>query len=483
MITHLHAKNFKSWRDTGEMRLAPLTGLFGPNSSGKTGILQMLLLLKQTAESTDRSRVLHLGDQRTYADLGTTYDVTHQHTLPETMYFSVGWKPSKPLRILDPQGAKGTTLFKIEALNFEADIAVAEDTIAVSRFAYDFNDRGQENRFGMQRQEEQRDYDLIVQGHPQIEGLENLVFPRDFTKPDDYDLIVQGYEMKRTPGRPWPLPAPVKCYGFPDRVNADYQNAGFLSSLALAFEELMHGVYYLGPLRAYPYRTYGWSGEQPQDVGRRGDYTVAALLAARKRGTLISRGSGRKRQTLEERVAQWLKDLGVIHSFEVRQVAPNRKEYEVRVRTTAQAAEVSLLDVGFGVSQVLPVLTLCYYAPKGSTIILEQPEIHLHPSVQAGLADVFVDAIKWREVQIIVESHSEHLLRRLQRRIAEEELLAEDTALYFTTFSNSESHLSPLALDLFGNITNWPQGFFGDAMGDMVAMSEAEMRRRQEPVA
>ena len=454
MITHLHAKNFKSWRDTGEMRLAPLTGLFGPNSSGKTGILQMLLLLKQTAESTDRSRVLHLGDQRTYADLGTIYDVVHQHALPEAMYFSVGWKPFEPLHILNPQEAKGTILFRIEALNFEADIAVAEDMIAVSRFTYNFTDRGQENKFGMQRQEEQ----------------------------NDYELIVQGYDMKRTPGRPWPLPAPVKCYGFPDRVNADYQNAGFLSSLALAFEELMHRIYYLGPLRAYPYRTYGWSGEQPQDVGRQGDDTVAALLAARKRGTPISRGAGRKRQALEERVAQWLKDLGVIHSFKVRQVAPGRKEYEVKVRTTAQAAEVSLLDVGFGVSQVLPVLTLCYYAPKGSTIILEQPEIHLHPSVQAGLADVFVDAIKWREVQIIVESHSEHLLRRLQRRIAEEKLLAENTALYFTTFSNSESHLSPLALDLFGNITNWPQGFFGDAMGDMVAMTEAEMRRRQEPV-
>ena len=455
MITRLRAQNFKSWRDTGDMRLAPLTGLFGANSSGKTAILQMLLLLKQTAESTDRSRVLHLGDQRTYVDLGTIYDVVYQHALPEALYFSVGWKPSKPLRILNPQGVKDTTLFTIKDLNFETDIAVAEDVITVSRFAYDFTTRGQENEFGMQRREEQ----------------------------NDYDLIVQGYDMKRTPGRPWPLPAPIKCYGFPDRVNADYQNAGFLSSLALAFEELMHGIYYLGPLRAYPGRTYGWSGEQPQDVGRQGEDTIAALLAARKRGTRISRGSGRKRQTLEERVAQWLKDLGMIHSFEVRQIAPNRKEYEVKVRTTAQASEVSLLDVGFGVSQVLPVLALCYYAPKGSTIILEQPEIHLHPSVQAGLADVFVDAIKWRNVQIIVESHSEHLLRRLQRRIAEEKLPAEKAALYFTIFKDGESHLNPLDLDMFGNITNWPQAFFGDAMGDMVAMTKAEMRRCQEPAA
>ena len=69
--------------------------------------------------------------------------------------------------------------------------------------------------------------------------------------------------------------------------------------------------------------------------------------------------------------------------------------------------------MGIGVSQVLPVLVLCYYVPEGSTIILEQPELHLHPSVQAGLADVFIDVIKHRNVQILLESHSEHLLRRL----------------------------------------------------------------------
>ena len=73
MLKKLTIHNFKSWQNTGEMPLASLTGLFGTNSSGKTGIIQLLLMLKQTVESPDRQRVLHTGDDKTYIDLGRTY--------------------------------------------------------------------------------------------------------------------------------------------------------------------------------------------------------------------------------------------------------------------------------------------------------------------------------------------------------------------------------------------------------------------------
>jgi predicted ATPase len=297
----------------------------------------------------------------------------------------------------------------------------------------------------------------------------------------EYDLYSQGpdFEFLRTRGRAWGLPSPAKCYGFPDQVRAYYQNAGFLSDLELEFEELFSRVFYLGPLRSYPERQYTWAGAQPVDMGQRGERVVDALLAAREAGAMIARGRRRKRLTLEERVAMWLKDLGLIEHFEVRAVTPGSRLFEVWVQRSLQAPEVLITDVGFGVSQILRVITLCYYAPEGSTLLLEQPEIHLHPRVQAGLADVLIDAIKTRNIQIILESHSEHLLRRLQRRVAEEELRPEQAALYFCTMHQGVSHLEALKLDLFGNITNWPQDFFGDEMGDLVAMTEAAARRQQ----
>ena len=456
MFTTLRAQNFKSWQDTGEIRLAPITGFFGSNSSGKTAILQLLLLLKQTAESADRTRVLQLGDDRTYVDLGTPYDVIFGHQASGVLAFELAWTMPE-LKILDPEGRPNRPLFVTDKLRFAATIHSEETGLVVDHFVYHLEGVRPPVHFGMQRKSN-----------------------GNGDKAKQYELDVEGYTPKRTPGRPWPLPGPAKFYGFPDQVSGYFQNMGFASVFGLALEEVMDRLYYLGPLREYPHRSYIWTGEQPRDVGRRGELAAPALLAARERNLRVNRGYKKRRQHVDERVAQWLRELGLIDSFEMKALAPNRKEYEVRVRRSAAAPTVLITDVGFGVSQILPVLTLCYYAPEGSTLIFEQPEIHLHPSVQAGLADVFIDACRTRNIQILIESHSEHLLRRLQRRIGEEVLPANDAAFYFVQMHQSASQLHRLDVDMFGNIRNWPQDFFGDEMGDLIAMTEAAERRQQQ---
>ncbi len=251
------------------------------------------------------------------------------------------------------------------------------------------------------------------------------------------------------------MPPPVKCYGFPDQVAAYYQNVGFLADFVLAFEQLFSRMAYLGPLRDYPKRSYPWAGESVSDVGKYGDYAVPALLSSRLKKMTVPLGRGRPRQTVEERVTFWLKEMGLIYSYRLEPIAENRKDYELRVRKTDSSPEVLLTDVGFGISQILPVIVLCFYVPEGSVVIFEQPEIHLHPSVQAQLADVFIEVATSRNVQIIVESHSEHLLRRLQRRIAEEAVSADQTALYFCEMKGAQSAIEPLDVDEFGNIRNW----------------------------
>ena len=129
-------------------------------------------------------------------------------------------------------------------------------------------------------------------------------------------------------------------------------------------------------------------------------------------------------------IAQQLQALGLIESFRVVAIAKGRPEHEVRVKVSGGSDEVLLTDIGFGLSQVLPVLVQSFYAPPNSTILMEQPELHLHPRVQKELADFFIAAAGARQettqgksierrTQFLIESHSEHFLRRLQRRIAE----------------------------------------------------------------
>jgi predicted ATPase len=120
-------------------------------------------------------------------------------------------------------------------------------------------------------------------------------------------------------------------------------------------------------------------------------------------------------------------------------------------------------------------------------VLLEQPEIHLHPAVQTGLADILIEVAKVRGVQVVVESHSEHLLLRLQRRIAEQglprgrvPLAAGDCALYFCDTEGGRSVVDQLDLDLYGNITNWPADFFGNSLEEATAMTMAAASREAE---
>jgi predicted ATPase len=448
MLKSIRLENFKAWKKTGSIRTAKITGLFGANSSGKSSIIQSLLLLKQTAKATDRKQVLNFGSIDDYVRMGSFNDVIHNHDSNNKLSFSIDWKSNDVVSVKQYDDPK-KVIFSSSELNYSSSISTtAKDKLETQRISYKIG----QDKFELSEKD--------AKGKP-------------------YELKVHSstnFKFIRTPGRVWPLPGPTKCYGFPEQINAYYQNASFLFDLELEFEKFLKSLYYLGPLRDYPQRDYRWNGGEPEDVGQKGELSVGAILAARERGAYLSPGYKRKRQTIDERIAHWLKELGLIDSFTVDRIGSSNL-FEVKVRKTSTSSEVLLPDVGFGVSQVLPVLALCFYAPENSTLIFEQPEIHLHPSVQAGLADVFIDVIKNRNMQIIFESHSEHLLLRLQRRIAEEQASNDDVALYFADSTPTNPGLKPLDVDLFGNISNWPTDFFGDRFLDIAQREKASLSR------
>jgi predicted ATPase len=461
MFTELKASNFKSWQKLESTRLAPVTGFFGANSSGKTSLLQILLLLKQTSESTDRTQPLQLGDARTSIDLGSFTDLLFSHDADASLSVGVKWSTSDPLRVLDPV-TENRTLFEATQMGFETSVMPrSTGRTEVEYFEY----QADQNVVRMERSS---------RSHGRKNPEYNLSATIDGR--DDY--------LRRTQGRVWPLPPPVKCYGFPDEASAYYQNSGFIGDLELEFDrQFKDRLFYLGPLRSSPLRQYQWKGTHPDDVGEAGNRAIEALLASRDMGRRNTRaynalGRATRRITVEQHVAEWLQELGLVSSFVVERLAPEADIYRVRIQQTGDSAPVFLTDVGFGVSQILPVLVLLAYVPRGSTVILEQPEIHLHPAVQSGLADIILEVAQIRQVQVIVESHSEHLLRRLQRRVAEGSTSPDDLALYFCSVERGASKIDRLSLNLFGEIDNWPRGFFGDPLGETAAITRAALLRQ-----
>ena len=428
MITELGAENFKSWKKTGALRVAPLTAFFGANSSGKTSLLQILLMLKQTVEHLpDWNNPLDFGDESSLVNLGGFGDVIYRHRQDLSLDITVSWNLPEKMTVRYPRGENASPI-ETTALSFSTSIVKLDrHSVTLDSFTYRVVDQ---------------QFSIVWSPEPR-----SIIFESD-------PVFLSG-----------PL---FRCYGVRDRSPGNPKLPFW--QFEEAFEELFSRICYLGPRREYPRPFYTWEGDHPEGVGQHGRAIVSALFSARMQ--LLD---------LDEQVPRWLQRLELIDSYRLVPVSEHENSYEFLVTKHKGGPEVRLTDIGFGVSQVLPVLILCYYVPEGSILILEQPEAHLHPKVQSDLADVLIDVVKKRNLQIILESHSEHLLHRLTRRIAEGKISANDMALYACQFNDgtSESEIEPLKMDEYGNVSNWPRDFFGDDAGDVVERAKAEIKRRK----
>ena len=436
MITHIRMKNFKSWADSGEVQLAPLTGFFGTNSSGKSSLLQMLLLLKQTAEQEDAEEVIFWGDENSRVNLGDFREVIHGHQEDEELELEFGCKFPESMTIRITQYRLEPDEVKFDSFNFETTIKKYGNSQDVNRICYDIGGKGI-NKI-------------------KLEGNEISYCGKR--------LFTGTYK---------------NCYSIEETTQAFPGSNESFYLLSSKFEELFSHVFYLGPTRKHPQRYYHWEGDFPETPGQWGGQTIDALLSARidQRTTPYKA----KNVPIEERISAWLQKMELAYAFEFARSGPrDNKNYEFRIQRGPKSIKVTLADIGYGVAQFLPVLVLSYYVPIGSTLILEEPGTHLHPKAQADIADLLIEVVTERKLQILVESHSEHLLNRLQRRIAEEKISVDKTALYFCRNKDGVSSKERLKVDEFGNISNWPENFFGNEMGELFARAEAEMERRKK---
>jgi predicted ATPase len=228
-------------------------------------------------------------------------------------------------------------------------------------------------------------------------------------------------------------------------------------------------IKYLGPLREEPKALYPLQNTaDPQEVGLHGEHTAAVLHRFRFADvqyvptSYFSHDGDQpvpKSASLEDAVFDWLRYLDV--ASDVDTVDEGKFGYGLKVKMDSGGTSHDLTHVGVGVSQVLPIVVMCLLANRDTTIVLEQPELHLNPKVQTRLADFFL-SMALMQKQCLIETHSEYLINRLRLRAAKApgKSVSELMKLYFVEKAGTFTTYRDVLINEFGTIMRWPKGFF-----------------------
>lgn len=236
-------------------------------------------------------------------------------------------------------------------------------------------------------------------------------------------------------------------------------------------------IKYLGPLRKAPQVLYD-PRQRDLDIGISGEYTAAVLhMYASHQVTPIGAYTESSTIDLLSGVKYWLGEFGMATKLDLED--RGRLGIGLRIAPGEPSHLVDLTSVGVGVSQVLPVVVLCLLSSPGDLIILEQPELHLHPALQQRLGDFLLEAANSGR-QLLVETHSEHLVSRVRRRVAEETGWAEGlVGLLFAEQVDGVTKFRDSAVDRYGGLQDdWPTGFFDISAREAQAFVTTSLTKR-----
>lgn len=246
-------------------------------------------------------------------------------------------------------------------------------------------------------------------------------------------------------------------------------------------------VYYLGPLREDPRFIYALPPyPELTHVGLKGEFTASVLEKFKDHVVeypIPTQSNGEEmmigKAPLIVALSYWLEHMGLLEKVTTTDRGKIGTELAVHAKGVEQPLD--LTSIGVGVSQVLPTLVMGLIAPKGTTFLLEQPELHLHPKVQSIVADFLLGLAKLGK-QCIVETHSEYLVSRLRLRVAEDETntLASQTSIYFVERFNGKSSFRKLDLNQYGALLEWPEGFMDQGTNEAELIMRAALKKRQQ---
>ena len=260
-------------------------------------------------------------------------------------------------------------------------------------------------------------------------------------------------------------------------TNQDFNHA--LSSLRRAVQEFMvNHISHIGPLRQPPQAVYPVDrDDRLPKVGQKGEHTAAVLYESRDRKVVCPKKDGPPEElALSDAIAYWLGSECLHLVDDIESKHSGAAGYELLVKPVGVDKWVHLMAVGTGVSQVLPVLVQGLLCDMGSVLLLQEPGSHLHPALQQDLGDFLLACAKSGK-QVLLETHSEYLVTRLARRIAEGADADLVKLLRVDYSEEAGTTYQPAPIDDYGNI-EWPEGFFEEASDEAFKILDAGLAKQ-----
>lgn len=490
MLTSFQVQNFKAFEDTHVVTLKPLTLFAGINSAGKSSLTQALLLLKQTLDSPSslalapgKDRLLQQSLGENFSDFVFGRPDLEKATLSYTLTF--GFDPDEDgdlyadiHKLLEESGqdqaadkitATLQLVFKWGAFGYRGrpTIRVAELHVALQVDALPLVGLAIQPAGGMYRvafQEDQTASFLkdLAYNMLEIDGLSNFL-------PDS--LIISSQ-----------LPLSGKS---PSLVFVKL----FRDSFAAMRRDLSTEIFYLNSFREPPSRIYT-TGQTSAGLLEPDGHNFAEVLWLLREEpvTFVHPENNKKSGTLAEITDYVLREvLQLKQPVRVEPAADGRPDIvEVKIDTLGpHPFPVTLADVGLGYNQILPVVIQGLLTPPGGLVIFEQPEIHLHPDVQAKLILFFIGLAKSGR-RVLVETHSSYMIDHLCLAIAQdqgsEDWLAHHASVLFVHPPDQEhpgARIESVQIDPYGHILNWPPHFMPDTAGVYEAILSAGFAKRR----
>lgn len=242
-----------------------------------------------------------------------------------------------------------------------------------------------------------------------------------------------------------------------------FQLQQIINQLFNVFEEFDKQINYISSFRLYPERTYLEKNKPNLKVEKFGDGYLDQIIQWETKGA----------PEFKE-LLKIMRELFLLESIKSKRMDGGR--FEILVKTKRGGLYTSLSDVGFGISQFLPIIVADLQLPNNSYLFIAQPEIHLHPSVQSAFGDYISRQIKTTDKKYIIETHSEYLINRIRLAVVRDEIKENSVSAYFLENSPDDSIICPITFTKKGQIKNAPNDFFKTYMMDVmeIAINAAE---------